>query len=123
MRDGALAALAEDFNLQILEDACEAIGATYRGRPVGTFGAAAVFAFYPNKQITTGEGGMIVTNERAIAEACRSERNQGRAADAGWLQHDRLGFNYRLSELHCALGIAQLERVDELLGARARVAA
>jgi perosamine synthetase len=115
--------LAREFNLQILEDACEAVGAEYRGKPAGTFGSAAVFAFYPNKQMTTGEGGMIVTNDRRIAEVCRSERNQGRAENAGWLRHDRLGFNYRLSDLHCALGIAQLERIDELLEARRRVAA
>jgi perosamine synthetase len=119
----ALMGLAQEFNLQLLEDACEAIGAAYEGRPVGTFGAASVFAFYPNKQMTTGEGGMIVTNDREIAECCRSERNQGRAANSGWLEHDRLGFNYRLSELHCALGIAQLERIDELLAERSRVAA
>ncbi len=115
--------IAREFNLQILEDACEALGAEYRGKPAGTFGNAAVFAFYPNKQMTTGEGGMIVTNDRRIAEVCRSERNQGRAQDAGWLRHDRLGFNYRLSDLHCALGIAQLERIDDLLAARRRVAA
>jgi perosamine synthetase len=119
----ALMGLAEEFNLRILEDACEAVGAAYEGRPVGTFGAASVFAFYPNKQMTTGEGGMIVTNDAEIAECCRSERNQGRAANSSWLEHDRLGFNYRLSELHCALGIAQLERIDELLADRQRVAA
>jgi perosamine synthetase len=118
----AILEIAREFNLQILEDACEAVGAEFDGRPVGTFGDAGVFAFYPNKQITTGEGGMIVTNNRRIAEACRSERNQGRAENSAWLEHDRLGFNYRLSELHCALGLAQLERVDELLAQRERVA-
>jgi perosamine synthetase len=119
----ALTAIAQEFNLEILEDACEAVGAEFRGRPVGTFGDAAVFAFYPNKQMTTAEGGMIVTNNRHLAEVCRSERNQGRDDDSGWLRHSRLGFNYRLSELHCALGLAQLERIEEMLAERTRVAA
>ena len=116
-------AIAEEFDLRVLEDACEALGAQYRGRPVGTWGDAAVFAFYPNKQMTTAEGGMIVTNSLKIAHLCRSLRNQGRDEDGGWLRHERLGYNYRLSELHCALGLAQLERIPELLDARARVAA
>jgi perosamine synthetase len=115
--------IAREFNLVILEDACEAIGAEYRGQPVGTFGDAAVFGFYPNKQITTAEGGMIVTDNPQIAGECRSARNQGRSERSEWLSHVRLGYNYRLSDLHCALGIAQLERIQELLGARARVAA
>ena len=114
--------VAREFNLTILEDACEALGAEYRGRRVGTFGEAAVFAFYPNKQMTTAEGGMIVTDNAKIAKLCRSLRNQGRDEDAQWLRHLRLGYNYRLSDLHCALGLAQLERIDELLFARARVA-
>jgi perosamine synthetase len=115
--------LADVFNLKILEDACEALGAEYSGRRVGTFGNAAAFAFYPNKQMTTGEGGMVVTNDRSVATICRSLRNQGRDEDAAWLRHIRLGYNYRLSDLHCALGLAQLERIDELLAARERVAA
>ncbi len=114
--------IAQEFNLRVLEDACEALGAEYSGRRVGSFGDAAAFAFYPNKQITTAEGGMIVTNDPQIAKLCRSLRNQGRDEDAGWLRHTRLGYNYRLSDLHCALGVAQLERVDELLAARERVA-
>jgi dTDP-4-amino-4,6-dideoxygalactose transaminase len=114
---------AREFNLQIVEDACEALGAEYHGRRVGTFGDAAVFAFYPNKQVTTAEGGMIVTNNTHIAQYCRSVRNQGRVEQAGWLVHAHLGYNYRLSELHCALGLAQLERIDELLAMRDRVAA
>ncbi len=118
----ALLEIAWEFNLGVLEDACEALGAHYRGRPVGTFGDAAVFAFYPNKQITTAEGGMIVTNNPRIAKLCRSLRNQGREDDAGWLSHAHLGYNYRLSDLHCALGLAQLERIDELLSAREEVA-
>lgn len=114
--------IARDFNLHVVEDACEALGAEYRGRRAGTFGDAAVFGFYPNKQITTGEGGMIVTNDARIAALCRILRNQGRADDGGWLLHAHLGYNYRLSELHCALGIAQLERIEELLAKRERVA-
>lgn len=115
--------LAREYNLSIIEDACEALGGEYHGRRVGTLGDAGVFAFYPNKQMTTAEGGMVVTNDKRIADLCRSLRNQGRDDDCGWLRHVRLGFNYRLSELHCALGLAQLERIDELLRAREEVAA
>jgi perosamine synthetase len=114
--------LASHYRLHVIEDACEALGAEYRGRRAGTFGDAATFAFYPNKQITTGEGGMIVTNDEQLAKLCRSMRNQGRGEDSSWLSHARLGYNYRLSEIQCALGIAQLERVTELLAARERVA-
>jgi perosamine synthetase len=106
----------------VIEDACEALGAEVDGRRAGTFGDAGVFAFYPNKQMTTGEGGMITTNDSRIAELCRSMRNQGRDTDGAWLRHVRLGYNYRLSELHAALGLAQLERIDEILAARADVA-
>ncbi len=114
----------EGLGLPIVEDACEALGAVHPdGVPVGGRGHPAVFGFYANKQITTGEGGLIALADPARAERIRSERNQGRAPDMGWLDHDRLGFNYRLSELACALGIVQLRRLDELLGARARVAA
>jgi perosamine synthetase len=120
---GAILEIAREFNLRVLEDACEAVGAEYRGQSVGTFGDAAVFAFYPNKQMTTAEGGMIVTDDAQLASVCRSLRNQGRSEDSERLQHTRLGFNYRLSELHCALGLAQLERIDELLAARGAVAA
>ena len=119
----AIMALAEEYGLSVIEDACEAIGAEIHGRRVGTFGNAAVFAFYPNKQMTTGEGGMIVTNDLRVAELCRSLRNQGRDADGRWLRHVRLGYNYRLSDIHAALGLAQLERIDQLLAARAEVAA
>lgn len=115
--------LAEAFHLQILEDACEAFGATYRGQMAGTFGDAGVFAFYPNKQITTAEGGVIVTNDARFAGVCRSQRNQGRDERAEWLCHSQLGYNYRLSELHCALGLAQLKRIDAMLAARERIAA
>jgi perosamine synthetase len=115
--------IARDFNLRVLEDACEALGAEYAGRRAGTFGDAAAFAFYPNKQMTTAEGGMVVTNDAQIAATCRSLRNQGRDDASGWLRHTSLGYNYRLSDLHCALGLAQLERIEELLSARARAAA
>ena len=114
-----LMSIANEYGLLVLEDACEAIGAEIRGRRVGTFGKAAVFAFYPNKQMTTGEGGMIVTNDSNVADLCRSIRNQGRDADGRWLRHVRLGYNYRLSDIHAALGLAQLERINELFG-RAR---
>jgi perosamine synthetase len=115
--------LARRYNLLVIEDACEALGAEYRGRRVGSFGDVAVFAFYPNKQITTGEGGMLLTNHEAVADECRSLRNQGRENNSAWLTHTRLGYNYRLSELHSALGIAQLARLSELLEKRERVAA
>jgi perosamine synthetase len=115
--------LAAENQLWIVEDACEALGARHRdGSAVGARGNPAVFAFYPNKQMTTGEGGMVVSPDATTKERIDSERNQGRAPDMGWLDHDRLGFNYRLTDIACALGIAQLEKLDELLAARARVA-
>jgi perosamine synthetase len=114
----------EALDLPIVEDACEALGATYSdGRPVGSRGHPAVFAFYANKQITTGEGGMVVCADEQMKTRMDSERNQGRAPDMDWLDHDRLGFNYRLSDINAAIGIAQLERLEELLAGRARVAA
>jgi perosamine synthetase len=115
--------IAGRHGLRVIEDACEAIGAEYRGRPAGALGEAGVFAFYPNKQITTGEGGIIVTDSDDLALLHRSLRNQGRDVFDGWLQHSRLGYNYRLSELHAAVGVAQMERFDELLDKRAGVAA
>lgn len=118
----AISEIASEYGLAILEDACEAIGAEFRGRRVGTFGNAAVFAFYPNKQMTTGEGGMIVTNDAGVAERCRSLRNQGRDADGRWLKHVCLGYNYRLSDIQAALGLAQMERIDDLLAKRSLVA-
>jgi dTDP-4-amino-4,6-dideoxygalactose transaminase len=118
------AELAEARGLALLEDACEALGAIdAEGRRLGTRGIATAFAFYPNKQITTGEGGMLIPANPAMAALVRSERNQGRGGDMAFVDHDRLGFNYRLPEIAAALGIAQLERVEELLVARARVAA
>ncbi|MFZ1202936.1 MAG: DegT/DnrJ/EryC1/StrS family aminotransferase [Candidatus Acidiferrales bacterium] len=120
---GPILDVAREFNLFVIEDACEAIGAEWKGRHVGTFGDAAAFAFYPNKQLTTGEGGMIVTDNAEIASVCRSLRNQGRGEDGEWLLHVRMGYNYRLSDIQCALGLAQLERIDERLSARERLAA
>src|SRR5215472_5681274 len=115
-------ALAREYGLAVIEDSCEAIGATYRGEQAGTFGDLSCFAFYPNKQMTTGEGGMIVTDDERLAKLCRSMRNQGRAEDGSWLRHERVGYNYRLSDIHCALGLAQVERLNELLEKRDRVA-
>lgn len=115
--------LAHKHSLTVIEDSCEAIGARYHETPVGSFGQTGVFAFYPNKQLTTGEGGVIVTNDSAIAALCRSWRNQGRSDSDGWLEHEHLGYNYRLSDINCALGISQLERLEEVVEARARVAA
>ena len=116
--------LASRYGLFIVEDACEALGAVHAdGTLVGARGHLAVFAFYPNKQMTTGEGGMVVCPSSEAKERIDSERNQGRAPDMSWLDHDRLGFNYRLSDVACALGIAQLERLEELLAGRQRAAA
>jgi perosamine synthetase len=118
-----LEAIASRHGLGILEDACEAIGAVdSEGRAVGARGNLATFAFYANKQMTTGEGGTIVPSTPGVAARLRSERNQGRAADMGWLDHGGLGFNYRLSDLAAALGVAQVERLDSLLARRADVA-
>lgn len=114
--------IAKKHNLFLIEDSAEAIGSEYKNKKCGSFGDAGVFAFYPNKQITTGEGGMVVTNNKKIAELCRSMRNQGRAKNSKWLQHIRLGYNYRLSEINCALGIAQLKRINQLLKKREKVA-
>jgi dTDP-4-amino-4,6-dideoxygalactose transaminase len=118
----AILAIAERHGLAVIEDACEAIGGAYKGRPLGTLGDAGVFAFYPNKQITTGEGGMIVTNDSRWDALARSLRNQGRDVFDEWLAHTRLGYNYRLDEMSAALGLAQVERFDEILAKRARVA-
>jgi dTDP-4-amino-4,6-dideoxygalactose transaminase len=115
--------IAGNHKLRVIEDACEAIGAEYKGRRAGTLSDAAVFAFYPNKQMTTGEGGMIVTNDEHWAALFRSLRNQGRDVFDAWLNHTRLGYNYRLDELSAALGLVQTQRLDELLAKRAQVAA
>lgn len=113
--------VAKRYGLAVIEDACEAMGAEYKGRKAGTLGDVAVFAFYPNKQMTTGEGGMLVTDNEEWASLFRSLRNQGRAGSGTWLRHIRLGYNYRMDELSAALGLAQLERIEELLAKRERV--
>jgi perosamine synthetase len=119
-----LEALAERHGLGLLEDACEALGAVdSEGCRVGARGNLATFAFYANKQLATGEGGAIVPFGPELAARLRSERNQGRAADMDWLDHDRLGFNYRLSDVAAAIGVAQVEKLDRLLAERERVAA
>jgi perosamine synthetase len=115
--------IAGEHGVALVEDACEALGARHAdGAPVGGRGNPAVFGFYANKQLTTGEGGMVTLADATLKQQIDSERNQGRAPDMDWLDHDRLGFNYRLSELACALGIAQLDRLDEMLTQRATVA-
>lgn len=118
-----LCATARQHALAVIEDACEAIGAEYLGRPAGALGDVGVFAFYPNKQMTTGEGGMLVTARADWRDVFRSLRNQGRDVFDAWLTHSRLGYNYRLDEMSAALGTVQVARLDELLGKRARVAA
>lgn len=118
----SIMAIAAKHDLPVIEDACEAIGAQYKGRKVGTFGRCAVFSFYPNKQMTTAEGGVILTDDESWADLFRSLRNQGRGKDGGWLAHERLGYNYRLDELSSALGVAQLDRIEDLLAKRQRVA-
>ena len=108
--------------VHVIEDACEALGAELQGRKVGAFGDAGLFAFYPNKQITTGEGGVVVTSSEKIASQTRNLRNQGRDPDLDWLQHAEIGFSYRLSEINCALGISQLKRIEEIIARRQKLA-
>ncbi|RKY05588.1 MAG: polysaccharide biosynthesis protein [Planctomycetota bacterium] len=114
--------IAAEHNLAVIEDSCEGLGSQLHGKKIGTFGAMSTFAFYPNKQITTGEGGMILTDDDDLADMCVSLRNQGRGKGGGWLAHARLGYNYRLSDINCALGIAQLARLDEFVAKRRHVA-
>jgi perosamine synthetase len=118
----AISKIAAGHHLPVVEDSCEALGSVLHGRKVGTFGTLSVFGFYPNKQITTGEGGMIVTDRDDLADLCISLRNQGRRGGGGWLAHERLGYNCRLSDINCALGIVQLSRLDEIKAARRCVA-
>jgi perosamine synthetase len=139
----AYEAIAKRHEIPLVEDCCEALGAAHGGRPAGSFGRIGVFAFYPNKQITTGEGGCIVTSDKRLAGLCRSLRNQGRfvadgppqlgpAAGLGgvgsgapmgsWLTHERLGYNYRMAEMSAALGVGQMRRLDEIITMRQRVA-
>ncbi len=140
----AYAQIAAKHEIPLVEDCCEALGTQHKGRPAGHFGRIGVFGFYPNKQITTGEGGMVVTDDERLAEMCRSLRNQGRpmattglgpqspshgtegsfgGVPAGsWLRHERLGYNYRLSEINAAIGVAQMQRLDSILEKRGAVA-
>jgi perosamine synthetase len=118
-----LRAIAGRHGLALIGDACEALGAEYNGQPLGSHGVPSVFAFYPNKQITTGEGGIVVTHSEEEWRLLRSLRNQGRGDSGGWLEHVRLGFNYRMSDIAAALGLAQVERLDEVLALRRDVAA
>jgi perosamine synthetase len=119
----AISRIAGAHGIPVVEDACEALGATAAGRPVGGYGNTAVFGFYPNKQITTGEGGMITTDDPDAERELRSIVNQGRSDNGDWLVHQRLGFNFRMDEMSAAVGLAQLEKLDFLLSERARVAA
>lgn len=118
-----LVTMARGLGISVIEDACEAVGASLDGVPAGRWGDAGTFAFFPNKQMTTGEGGLILTDNDTWAGEIRSLRNQGRGSDGAWVRHERLGFNYRLDELSAALGVAQLRRLDGLLAERARLAA
>lgn len=114
--------LARKHRLVVIEDACEAVGAEYDVRKVGSFGEIGVFSFYPNKPITTGEGGVLVTNDVAVAQTIRALRNQGRRENDGWMNHELLGYNYRLPEINCALGLTQLKRIDRILARREAIA-
>ena len=118
----ALIPLCEQHGIALVEDSCEALGATYKGRPLGSHGHPAVWAFYPNKQMTTGEGGAVTTGSEDEHELLVSLRNQGRLETSSWLQHGRLGYNYRLDDISAALGIGQLEKLDRILAARREVA-
>ena len=117
-----LRAIADKHGLAFIQDSCEALGAEYKGETIGSHGPSAVFAFYPNKQMTTGEGGIVTTHSEEEWRALRSLRNQGRGDDGGWLEHVRLGFNYRMSDVNAALGLGQVEKIDEILALRSSVA-
>jgi len=114
--------ICDRFGIKIVEDSCEALGSAYKGKKLGTFGVAGAFAFYPNKQITTGEGGIIVTNNEELAKAAKSMRNQGRGEAEEWLEHIRIGYNYRLDELSAAIGVEQMKKIDEILSKRSEAA-
>jgi perosamine synthetase len=115
--------VCQRHGIRLIDDSCEALGAQYKGRPVGGHGVDAVFALYPNKQITTGEGGVVTTHDEETWNVVRSLRNQGRADGGGWLEHARLGFNYRFDDIRAAIGLGQLEKLDEILALRNAVAA
>jgi len=114
--------IAKKYNLKILEDSCESLGASYKGKMVGTFGDIGTFAFYPNKQMTTGEGGMIVTNSKELYDLCDSMRNQGRGDSGDWLVHDRVGYNYRMDEMSASLGITQLKKIKWMIKEKRKIA-
>ena len=118
-----LRAIADRHGLWLIDDSCEALGAEYKGRTIGSHGPSSVFGFYPNKQMTTGEGGVVTTHSEEERDLLVSLRNQGRSYDSRWFHHPRLGFNYRLTDLQAALGIAQLEKLDKMLAMRSDVAA
>jgi dTDP-4-amino-4,6-dideoxygalactose transaminase len=118
-----LRVIAERHGLWLIDDSCEALGAEYKGSPVGSHGVSGAFGFYPNKQLTTGEGGMVTTHSEEEWELLKSLRNQGRSYDSRWFHHVRLGFNYRITDIQAALGIAQLEKLDRMLELRSSVAA
>lgn len=114
--------IGKKYNLRLIEDSAEALGAEYKGKRAGSLGEIGIFAFYPNKQITTGEGGVLVTDDKKLARLARSMRNQGRGESGEWLDHERLGYNFRMDELSAALGCSQMERIEEILEKRAKVA-
>ncbi len=114
--------IAQKHNLPVIEDSCEALGSELNGKKVGNFGTLSNFAFYPNKQMTTGEGGMILTDDEKLADICRALRNQGRGKGSGWLAHERLGYNFRMSDINAALGISQLSRIEQFVSKRQKVA-
>lgn len=118
----AIVHIAMKHDLRVIDDSCEALGAEYKGTKIGQFGDAAAFSFYPNKQMTLGEGGVVVTNNDQTAGLTRSMRNQGRGEMGSWLDHERLGYNYRLPEMSAALGVSQLKRLEKFLAKRERVA-
>ncbi len=119
---GKLLTIARRHRIALIEDACEAIGAEFRGEKVGSLGRAGIFAFYPNKQMTTGEGGVLITNDDKLTARARRLRNQGRGASRDWLDQEEIGFSYRLPELNCALGISQLKRLDSVIRRREKIA-
>ena len=114
--------VAKKYKLKVLEDSCESLGATYRGKMVGTTGDIGTYAFYPNKQMTTGEGGMIITDSKELYDLCDSMRNQGRSKNGDWLIHERLGYNYRLDEMSASLGITQLKKLDWMIEEKRKIA-
>jgi perosamine synthetase len=114
--------IGQKYNLPVLEDSCEGLGSAYKGRKVGAFGTMSCFGFYPNKQCTTGEGGMILTDDERLADICMCLRNQGRGKGDGWLAHERLGYNFRLSDINCAIGVVQMSRIEEFKAKRKKVA-